>query len=640
MRPAGPATPCLPAPDNTPQSRAPHPLFFLGFHSTNGRNRRTLAFCIIAGRMPCSICQQAGHNKRTCPVGSGGGSGAGPRFAGSARETGYSSPRRTVHCSHCNQPDHNIRTCPQKAAEERRTEEQQRAKEKRRVEQERRVEEEEQRRAEERRAEEQRRTEHERREQAVARKAEVDNGLHAPPRTVHCSYCHQTDHNVRTCLRKHLADQQHRSGERSAEEKRKAEQERRVQEQRREEERWAEERRRAENERRAKADRAIAEELQAAEERRAEERADKVVAQALQAEEEAASSKAQQTEKAEKAGKHQGCSHCRQQGHKARACPNKGQKGKEEEKAGGGTELSLQKELQTPPKALKPHTGKLKPSATEDNAEGEKEERPKRGKDKAGLIFTKSGKLDMRYHENKEAMASHPHPFVENGQGELKRKAEGMDLLSFKQAHRSLNPHLSDEELDSLYYNLTGTDEFRSTHLKQSSKKCREKVNIKSTLRDADHIFETQHFVDALQKKDGRLTQEEFHELRTILNGEENLISRGKKVNRDMGQINRDLTQGVVKLNLDYLEMLQFQAKQARLLSQQASSSKVQNLFANKAEEFDMLHRITQRLMDDRSWTRARVEQHFHDMEVFEQKYKKQISFEGNALHPLPEQLK
>ena len=144
-------------------------------------------------------------------------------------------------------------------------------------------------------------------------------------------------------------------------------------------------------------------------------------------------------------------------------------------------------------------------------------------------------------------------------QNHLRRKG---DLpFSIFQAKMLAMGHTDRAEISSMYCNKTGSAALHTANLRQIV--YRQHAAVGTTRRDADHVLELQNVVPELQKQ--YLDERNFHTLRCLLNGEENIKSRGVRMNRFL---KRAANAGIAK---NHVKLTKFTFEQERVQAEQAS---------------------------------------------------------------------
>ena len=182
-------------------------------------------------------------------------------------------------------------------------------------------------------------------------------------------------------------------------------------------------------------------------------------------------------------------------------------------------------------------------------------------------------------------------------------------------------------KISSMYSNMTGSTALQTRDLKQYS--YRTHAAVGTTRRDADHQLELQVVVAELQKE--HLNDDDHHALRCILNGEDNIVSRGVKFNRHIkGVANRGIARNYIELVKPTLQQERVQAEQVDKLAgicHQQGFSGVESVFRRVADKCKTLHSIHSQMMQldakstDSKENCERESQLIQDIRQYEQQY-------------------
>ena len=153
------------------------------------------------------------------------------------------------------------------------------------------------------------------------------------------------------------------------------------------------------------------------------------------------------------------------------------------------------------------------------------------------------------------------------------------------------------KQISSMYWNMTGSTALHASNLRQSSyRRC---AATATTRRDADHILELQLVAGELCNV--HLSEEDFHTIRSILNGRENIESRGIKVNRCAKRIaNGGIARNHVELKKFVFEQELVQAEQAIKLAnlcQEQGALDAATVLRHLADKCTHLHSIHEQVM-------------------------------------------
>jgi hypothetical protein len=148
-------------------------------------------------------------------------------------------------------------------------------------------------------------------------------------------------------------------------------------------------------------------------------------------------------------------------------------------------------------------------------------------------------------------------------------------------------------QVSSAYVNHTGTHKLKAEHLKTSDYRKTALGDKGDSSKVAEHLLEAQHSKKRLQRE--AWNDDDFHDLRRCYNHAENLTIRGEKVNAEMGQVNREIANGVMKLVVETPAMARDEAGFARHLSRNvATRDRTRQHLADKAEEFQLFADIAE----------------------------------------------
>ena len=153
------------------------------------------------------------------------------------------------------------------------------------------------------------------------------------------------------------------------------------------------------------------------------------------------------------------------------------------------------------------------------------------------------------------------------------------------------------KQISSMYWNMTGSTALHASNLRQSS--YRRYAATTTTRRDADHILELQLVAGELCNV--HLSEEDFHTIRSILNGRENIESRGIKFNRCAKRIaNGGIARNHVELKKFVFEQELVQAEQAIKLAnlcQEQNALGAATVLRHLADKCTHLHSIHEQVM-------------------------------------------